>query len=116
MTELARLDAMIAEQEKIFLARTPRSQEIRAACADVLPGGVASNWQDAPPGAVWISHGNGSSVVDVDGTPYVDLHGGFGVGLVGHAHPAVVAAVSARVRKGTHFAQPTEDAIVVARE
>jgi glutamate-1-semialdehyde 2,1-aminomutase len=37
------------------------------------------------------------------------------VGLVGHAHPAIVAAVSDRVRKGTHFAQPTEDAVVVAR-
>ena len=34
----------------------------------------------------------------------------------GHAHPAVVAAVSERVRKGTHFAQPTADAIDVAEE
>ena len=69
-----------------------------------------------PPGAVWIDRGSGSRVVDVDGTEYVDLHGGFGVGIVGHAHPAIVAAVSDRVRKGTHFAQPTEDAVVVARE
>ena len=73
----------------------------------MLPGGVASNWQDAPPGAVWIDRGQGSRVFDVDGTEYVDLHGGFGVSVVGHAHPAVVAAVSDRVRKGTHFAQPT---------
>ena len=36
--------------------------------------------------------------------------------MVGHAHPAVVEAVSRRVRLGTHFAQPTEDAIVVAEE
>ena len=36
--------------------------------------------------------------------------------VVGHAHPAVVEAVSRRVRLGTHFAQPTEDAIVVAEE
>jgi len=33
---------------------------------------------------------------------------------MGHAHPAVVEAVSRRVRRGTHFAQPTEDAIAVA--
>ncbi len=115
-TDLERLDDLISDQEKLFLARTGESQRIREECSDVLPGGVASNWQDAPPGAVWIDRGEGSRVFDVDGTEYVDLHGGFGVGIVGHAHPAIVAAVSDRVRKGTHFAQPTEDAVVVARE
>jgi len=114
--DLELLDGLIADQEKVFLARTGESQRIRQECADVLPGGVASNWQDAPPGAVWIDHGAGSHVFDVDGTDYVDMHGGFGVGIVGHAHPAVVAAVSDRVRKGTHFAQPTTDSVVVARE
>ena len=38
------------------------------------------------------------------------------MGLAGHAHPAIVRAVQDRVTKGTHFAQPTEDAIVVAEE
>src|SRR5690606_2886217 len=44
----------------------------------------------------------------------VDLHGGYGAMAAGHAHPAVVEAVARRVRDGTHFAQPTPDAIVVA--
>ncbi|MEP6659592.1 MAG: aminotransferase class III-fold pyridoxal phosphate-dependent enzyme [Acidimicrobiales bacterium] len=35
---------------------------------------------------------------------------------VGHSHPAVVEAVERRMRLGSHFAQPTEDAIVVAEE
>ncbi|NAS21832.1 aminotransferase class III-fold pyridoxal phosphate-dependent enzyme [Herbidospora sp. NEAU-GS84] len=109
------LDDLIALQEGAFLARTVESRRVRTECSDVLPGGVASNWQDAPPGAVWISHGQGSRVVDLDGTSYVDLHGGFGVNLVGHAHPAVVETIDERVRKGTHFAQPTRDAVVVAR-
>ena len=65
---------------------------------------------------MWISHGKGSRIWDVDGFEYSDFHGGFGVGLAGHAHPAIVEAVQDRVTKGTHFAQPTEDAIVVARE
>lgn len=109
------LDDLIAVQETAFLARTVESRRVRAECSDVLPGGVASNWQDAPPGAVWISHGQGSRVVDLDGTSYVDLHGGFGVNLVGHAHPAIVETIDERVRKGTHFAQPTQDAVTVAR-
>ena len=63
-----------------------------------------------------MSHGAGSKVYDVDGTEYVDMHGGYGASIAGHAHPAIVAAVSDRVRRGTHFAQPTEDAIWVAEE
>jgi glutamate-1-semialdehyde 2,1-aminomutase len=55
-------------------------------------------------------------VYDVDGNEYVDLHGGYGAMLAGHAHPAVVEAVRARAGLGTHFAQPTEDALLVAQE
>ena len=114
--DLARLDALIAEQEAVMLTRTTRSQALRAEASDVLAGGVASSWQDAPPCAVWIDEGRGSRVWDADGHEYADFHGGFGVGVAGHAHPAIVAAVTERVTRGTHFAQPVEDTIVVARE
>jgi glutamate-1-semialdehyde 2,1-aminomutase len=61
-----------------------------------------------------VSHGEGAYVWDADGTRYADMHGGYGVNVVGHANPAVVRAVQDRVAKGTHFAQPTEDSIDVA--
>ena len=79
-----------------------------------LAGGATSSWQVAEPHAVWISYGPGSKLFDVDGNEYSDFHGGYGVSLAGHAHPAIVEAVRARVGRGTHFAQPTEDSIVVA--
>jgi glutamate-1-semialdehyde 2,1-aminomutase len=112
--ELARLDALIEEQERIFLARQPRSAALTERARRSLPAGVTSNWQIARPHPVWVSHGLGSKVYDADGTEYVDLHGGYGVMAVGHAHPEIVRAVSDRVRRGTHFAQPVEDAIAVA--
>ena len=112
----ARLDELIAREERRFLERQPRSAELIERAHRALAGGVTSSWQIARPQAVWLSHGVGSKVWDVDGNQYVDLHGGYGVMAVGHAHPAVVAAVSARVARGTHFAQPTEDALVVAEE
>jgi glutamate-1-semialdehyde 2,1-aminomutase len=46
----------------------------------------------------------------------LDFHNGFGSMVHGHAHPAVEAAVRERLKKGTHFAAPTEDGIVVAEE
>ncbi len=111
-----RLAAIITEQEEIFTRRQPRSAEYAAAATSVLAGGVTSNWQITQPQPVWLSHGKGGKVYDVDGNEYVDLHGGYGAALAGHAHPAIVRAVKAQVDNGTHFAQPTRNAIVVAQE
>lgn len=115
-TSDARLDDLIAEEEAVFLRRQPVSAALVQRAQHSLAGGATSNWQIASPQAVWLSHGVGGHIVDVDGMEYVDMHGGYGVSLVGHAHPAIVRAVNQRVTRGTHFAQPTEDAIVVAEE
>ncbi len=59
-------------------------------------------WDDAlmanygtPP--VVLASGSGATVTDVDGKTYVDLLGGIAVNLLGHAHPAVVEAVTKQV-------------------
>jgi glutamate-1-semialdehyde 2,1-aminomutase len=114
--DLGRLDDLIAEGERAFVARQPASAALLEKAKSSLAGGVTSSWQIAWPQPIFVSHGKGSKVFDVDGAEYVDLHGGYGVNIVGHAHPAVVRAVADRVAKGTHFAQPTEDALVVAEE
>ncbi|HEX4059379.1 MAG TPA: aspartate aminotransferase family protein [Streptosporangiaceae bacterium] len=111
-----KLADLIAEQEAIFVRRQPGSARLAARAREALAGGVTSNWQITVPQPVWLSHGQGSKVFDVDGNEYVDLHGGYGVMLAGHAHPAVVEAVRTQVGRGTHFAQPTENALLVAQE
>jgi glutamate-1-semialdehyde 2,1-aminomutase len=113
-TITSELDSVIEAQEQVFLDRQPRSRAMIAQARTHLAGGATSNWQIASPQAVWLSHGAGSKVYDVDGTEYVDLHGGYGVSLAGHAHPAIVSAIRDRAGLGTHFAQPTPDAIEVA--
>jgi glutamate-1-semialdehyde 2,1-aminomutase len=115
-TDVARLEELIAKQERALVARQPRSAELLARARGSLAGGVTSNWQISQPQPIWLSHGSGSRVWDVDGNEYIDLHGGYGVNLAGHGHPAIVGAITKRAPAGTHFAQPTEDAIVVAEE
>jgi glutamate-1-semialdehyde 2,1-aminomutase len=110
------LAEVIAEQEAIFVRRQPESARLAERAREALAGGVTSSWQITVPQPVWLSHGEGSKVYDVDGNEYVDLHGGYGVMLAGHAHPAVVEAVRTQVGRGTHFAQPTENALLVAQE
>ena len=103
----AGLGEVIAEQERIFAERQPESRRMAMEASASLAGGVTSNWQITVPQPVWLSHGRGSKIYDVDGNEYVDLHGGYGAVLAGHAHPAIVEAVRGQVALGTHFAQPT---------
>jgi len=49
-----------------------------------------------------IAHGRGCRVTDVDGHDYLDLIAGIAVSSLGHAHPAVVAAVSDQVATLAH--------------
>jgi glutamate-1-semialdehyde 2,1-aminomutase len=110
------LEEIITEQERIFTERQPESRRLAGLAAGALAGGVVSSWQITRPQPVWLSHGQGSRIYDVDGNEYVDLHGGYGAGLAGHSHPAIVEAVRSQVGFGTHFAQPTRTAIAVAEE
>ncbi len=112
----AKLAEIIAAQEEIFVRRQPQSARLATGAGGYLAGGVTSSWQITAPQPVWLSHGRGSKVYDVDGNEYVDLHGGYGAALAGHAHPAIADAIMTQAGRGTHFAQPTPDALVVAEE
>ncbi len=49
-----------------------------------------------------LAHGDGIRVTDVDGREYLDFVGGIAVSSLGHAHPAVVEAVTAQVARLAH--------------
>jgi glutamate-1-semialdehyde 2,1-aminomutase len=110
------LPQIIAQQEEIFTRRQPESRRMASRAGQALAGGVTSSWQITRPQPVWLSHGQGSKIYDVDGNEYVDLHGGYGAALAGHGHPAIVEAVRGQTALGTHFAQPTRGAILVAEQ
>lgn len=52
---------------------------------------------------VFLERAAGACVYDVDGNRYVDLVGSWGPAIVGHAHPAVVAAVQQAAERGLSF-------------
>ncbi|MGH7722629.1 MAG: aspartate aminotransferase family protein [Candidatus Dormibacteria bacterium] len=111
-----RMAELTEREEREFVARRQRSRQLWEQATRSMPRGVPSSFQDTPPQPVFIDRGNGSRVWDVDGNEYVDFHNGFGVMVVGHAHPAVVAAVTDRMARGSHFAQPVAEDVTVAEE
>ncbi len=96
--------------------RTQGSRAMYERARKTLSGGVASSYQVRDPWPLYLSHGKGSRVWDVDGNEMIDFHNGFGSMVQGHAHTAITTAVNERIELGTHFAAPTEDAIVVSEE
>ena len=111
-----RIAELTKSMEESLRLRTAKSGEFVAEARQVLPSGVASSFQDQAPHPIYIVEGHGSKVVDLDGNEYSDFHNGFGVMVVGHAHPTIAAAIAATAPKGTHFAAPNASAVRVAQE
>ena len=107
----------LTERERVKLdERTRGSEAMYRRARQSLSGGVASTYQSRDPWPIYLTTGSGPVVRDVDGNRMWDFHNGFGSMVQGHAHPAIVKAVSDRVAEGTHFAATTEDGVVVAEE
>src|SRR5919202_721369 len=111
-----RIRELTEREAKRLDDRTPQSQAMYARAHEVLTGGVASSYQLRDPWPIYLVRGSGPRVWDVDGNEMYDFHNGFGSMVQGHAHPAIGEAIRRRYDKGTHFAAPTEDAVVVAEE
>ena len=111
-----RIAELAAREEKQLNAETQGSGRLFERARKVLSSGVASSYQLRDPWPIYLERGQGAYVWDVDGNKMIDFHNGFGSMVQGHAHPAITKAVTDRIELGTHFAAPTEDAVVVAEE
>jgi glutamate-1-semialdehyde 2,1-aminomutase len=63
-----------------------------------------------------MARGAGPYLYDVDGRQYVDLVCSWGPALLGHAHPAVLDAVSDALSNGTSFGASTPGEVLLAEE
>ncbi|MEM7098870.1 MAG: aspartate aminotransferase family protein [Pseudomonadota bacterium] len=87
---------------------------LRQRAQKVLPHGNTRSaiWYEPYP--VYVAHGAGSRVTDVDGREYLDVANNLGVLIHGHAFPVVVDAVTQQAAQGSCFALPTESEIELA--
>jgi glutamate-1-semialdehyde 2,1-aminomutase len=94
-----------------------RSHERLEKARHYLASGTASTLRLAVrPTPLFIERGEGAEIVDVDGNRLIDYTLAYGPLILGHAHPAVVDAVSAAVRSGSTFgAQHDGESAVAAR-
>jgi glutamate-1-semialdehyde 2,1-aminomutase len=77
----------------------------------VMPGGTDSNFRSWGEATIYVDHGKGGTVWDLDGNEYVDLRMGYGPVILGHADDRVDDYVNERMRQGVSFSLTSEDEI-----
>jgi glutamate-1-semialdehyde 2,1-aminomutase len=91
--------------------KTSESERLFERAQELIPGGVNSPVRAyRPVGGVprFMASGQGAYLWDVDGNRYIDYVLSWGPLALGHAHPAVVEALSAAIGRGTSYGAPTE--------
>ena len=76
-----------------------------------IPGGVNSPvraFKSVNLNPVFISKAKGTVITDIDGNQYIDFLASWGPLIFGHAHDAILAAISEAAQKGTSYGAPTE--------
>ena len=102
-----------------YTYEAPASAALFDRAQTITPGGVNSPvraFRAVGGTPRFMVEGSGPWITDADGRRYVDLVSSWGPLLLGHAHPAVVEAVTAAARRGLSFGAPTEGELDLAEE
>lgn len=95
-----------------------RSVELFESANHVIPGGVNSPvraFQSVGMPPVFVDHGQGSKIWDVDGNVYTDYICSWGPLILGHASPVYYEGIETALKKGNTFGAPTEIEIEAAK-
>ena len=98
--------------------QTTKSQRLYETARSIIPGGVnspARAWGSVGGDPLFFASGEGSKITDVDGNSYIDYVCSWGPLILGHSHPAVVAAAQAATSAGASFGAPTEAEVIAAQ-
>ncbi len=94
-----------------------KSEDLFRRAQELIPGGVNSPvraFRSVGGNPPFIARGEGSHLYDVDGNEYIDYVGSWGPLLLGHRHPAVLAAIEKALAIGTSFGAPTGQEVELA--
>jgi glutamate-1-semialdehyde 2,1-aminomutase len=88
----------------------PSNDELFDRSAAVIPGGVNSSiraFKSVGGRPYVVARAEGARLWDVEGKEYLDLVQSYGAVILGHAHPAITAAITTAAAGGTSYGAPT---------
>jgi glutamate-1-semialdehyde 2,1-aminomutase len=95
----------------------PTNHELFETARTLMPGGVNSPvraFKSVGGEPFFTARAEGPYLWDVEGQRYIDYIGSWGPMIAGHAHPAVIAAVTGAARHGTSFGTPNPLEVTMA--
>jgi glutamate-1-semialdehyde 2,1-aminomutase len=102
--------------ENSMTPRSPQESALLRTALHRFPGGVLGGYYAPDDLQFVVKEARGAHLYDFSGREYIDYVLGSGPMVLGHAHPAVLAAVEAQLRKGTTYFQLSEPAVALADE
>ena len=97
-----------------YRADNSRSRQLYEQGLKVLPGGNSRHSVTMKPYPIYVRSAQGCRLTDVEGEERLDFINNMTSLIHGHAHPAIVEAVSKQLEMGTAFAMPTEPEVELA--
>ena len=90
------------------MAEPSKSQRLYDRACKSLPGGVSRNTLLRKPHPLYADFGKGCRITDIEGVERIDFANNMASLIHGHAHPAIVEAVSKQLARGSAFTMATE--------
>jgi glutamate-1-semialdehyde 2,1-aminomutase len=103
------LEAALAEAERRYVERNPRSRAAIDRAGAHLPGGNTRSVIFYPPFPIVVAQSEGARIRDLDGHEYVDFLGEYTAGLFGHSDATIRAAIEGALARGWVHGGHTED-------
>ena len=91
------------------------SEEIYKQACEVLTGGVSRNTVYRKPFPHYAEKASGCHITDIDGTERIDFANNMAALIHGHAHPAIIKAVTEQLHKGTAYTLASEIEVALAQ-
>ncbi len=101
----------MTKQNAAVKVEQSRSEKLYRRGCKVMPGGVSRNTVLRSPHPLYAVRGEGCYVTDIEGVKRIDFANNMAALIHGHAHPAIVAALTEQLQKGTAFAMATEEEV-----
>jgi glutamate-1-semialdehyde 2,1-aminomutase len=94
--------------------RTARSRELYSRARRSIAGGTTRTSVWFEPYPLYGVSGEGCRIVDADGVERIDCIGNYSALILGHRHPAVLAAITTQLERATAFSAPSEREVELA--
>ncbi len=110
LSNLETLFVILISRMQMTTLNTSKSRSLHEKACQVIPGGVNSPvraFKAVGGQPIFFKRGAGAYIYDVDDNCYIDYVGSWGPLILGHAHPAVVAAIQATMHNGLSFGAST---------